>query len=71
MRTASDPTRSQPSHATLAIEHRRAAASGDRDLLWIARENLRKKRLERVDQRWVAALRARLTDQAPPARMRQ
>ena len=37
-----------------------AAASGDRDLLWIARENLRKKRLERVDQRWVAALRARL-----------
>lgn len=38
----------------------RAAASGDRDLLWIARENLRKRRLERVDAGWVAALRARL-----------
>ena len=38
----------------------RAAASGDRDLLWIAHENLRKRRLERVDAGWVAALRARL-----------
>lgn len=37
----------------------RAVASGDHDLLWIARENLRKKRLERVDAGWVAALRAR------------
>jgi hypothetical protein len=38
----------------------RAAASGDRDLRWIARENLRKRRLERLDADWVAALRARL-----------
>ena len=36
-----------------------AAASGDRDLRWIARENLRKRRLERLDSDWVAALRAR------------
>jgi hypothetical protein len=38
----------------------RAAASDDRDLRWIARENLRKRRLERLDDVWVAALRARL-----------
>jgi hypothetical protein len=38
----------------------RAARSGDRDLRWIARENLRKRRLERLDARWVSALRARL-----------
>jgi hypothetical protein len=38
----------------------RAAASDDRDLRWIARENLRKHRLERLDDAWVAALRARL-----------
>jgi len=38
----------------------RAAASGDRDLLWIAGENLRKRRLERVDKGRVAGLRARL-----------
>lgn len=38
----------------------RALASGDRDLEWIARENLRKRRLERIDATWVAALRARL-----------
>jgi hypothetical protein len=45
-----------------AFEHlvERAAASADRDLLWIARENLRKRRLERVDPGWVAALRAQL-----------
>jgi hypothetical protein len=40
------------------VEH--AAQSGDRDLRWIARENLRKRRLERLDAAWVAALRARL-----------
>ena len=34
--------------------------SGDRDLRWIARENLRKRRLERVDADWVATLLARL-----------
>jgi hypothetical protein len=38
----------------------RAVASGDRDVLWIVRENLRKRRLERVDASWAAALRARL-----------
>lgn len=38
----------------------RAAESGDRDLRWIARENLRKRRLERLDPDWVATLRARL-----------
>jgi hypothetical protein len=38
----------------------RAVASGDRDLRWIARENLRKRRLERVDPAWVAALADRL-----------
>jgi hypothetical protein len=38
----------------------RAAASGDRDLRWITRENLRKRRLERVDPDWVASLLARL-----------
>ena len=38
----------------------RAAASGDRDLRWIARENLRKRRLERLDAGRVAALIARL-----------
>jgi hypothetical protein len=38
----------------------RAAESGDRDLHWIVRENLRKRRLERLDANWVAGLRARL-----------
>ena len=33
-----------------------AARSGDRDLRWIARENLRKRRLERLDADWVATL---------------
>jgi hypothetical protein len=37
-----------------------AERSGDRDLRWIARENLRKRRLERLDADWVAGLRARL-----------
>jgi hypothetical protein len=37
-----------------------AAQSGDRDLRWMARENLRKRRLERLDADWVATLRARL-----------
>jgi hypothetical protein len=38
----------------------RAVEGGDRDLRWIARENLRKRRLERADPNWVPALRARL-----------
>jgi len=37
-----------------------ALASGDRDLRWVGRENLRKRRLERIDPEWVAALSARL-----------
>jgi hypothetical protein len=37
-----------------------AAAGGDRDLRWIARENLRKRRLERLDADCVAMLRAQL-----------
>jgi hypothetical protein len=37
-----------------------AVASGDRDLLWVARENLRKRRLERLDAESVAALRERV-----------
>jgi hypothetical protein len=37
-----------------------AARSGDRDLRWIARENLRKRRLERLDADWVATLLAQL-----------
>ena len=37
-----------------------AERSGDRDLRWIARENLRKRRLERLDAPWVPALLARL-----------
>ena len=43
----------------------RAERSGDRDLRWIARENLRKRRLERVDADWVATLRARLDGASP------
>jgi hypothetical protein len=38
----------------------RAAQSDDRDLRWIARENLRKRRLERLDSGWVTTLRSRL-----------
>jgi hypothetical protein len=38
----------------------RAAQSDDRELRWIARENQRKRRLERLDSGWVTALRSRL-----------
>jgi hypothetical protein len=38
----------------------RAASDGDRDLRWIARQNLRKRRLERLDADRVAGLLARL-----------
>lgn len=38
----------------------RVLESDDRDLRWIARENLRKKRLERMDRDWVEGARARL-----------
>jgi hypothetical protein len=38
----------------------RAAGSHDRDLAWVARENLRKRRLQRLDPDWVARLVERL-----------
>ena len=47
----------RPAFAAL-VAH--AAQSGDRDLRWIARENLRKRRLERLDADWVATLLAQL-----------
>jgi hypothetical protein len=37
-----------------------ALAGGDRDLLWVVRENLRKRRLARLDAEWLAVLRERL-----------
>jgi hypothetical protein len=40
----------------------RAATGGDRDLRWIARENLRKRRLERLDADRVAALLASVVE---------
>jgi hypothetical protein len=36
------------------------AVSGDRDLAWVARENLRKRRLQRLDPGWVVRLLERL-----------
>ena len=42
----------------------RGAASGDRDLAWVARENLRKRRLQRLDPGWVALARAPLGELA-------
>jgi hypothetical protein len=54
---AAAPEVGRPAFATLVD---RAVEGGDRDLRWIARENLRKRRLERVDPDWVAALSARL-----------
>lgn len=38
----------------------RATASDDRDLAWMARENLRKRRLERLNRGWIARLLERL-----------
>jgi hypothetical protein len=38
-------------------------ASGDPDVRWIMRENLKKKRLERLDPAWTAAMRAALDAQ--------
>jgi hypothetical protein len=35
-------------------------STGDSDMLWIMRENLRKKRLARADEEWVARCKARL-----------
>jgi hypothetical protein len=54
---AAAPEVGRPAFESLA---RRAAESGDRDLRWLVRENLRKRRLERLDPDWVTALLARL-----------
>ena len=54
---AAAPEAGRPAFEALVED---AARSGDRDLRWIARENLRKRRLERLDADWVAALRTRL-----------
>jgi hypothetical protein len=40
-------------------------ASSDPDVRWIIRENLKKKRLERLDAAWTAAMRAALSRQVP------
>jgi len=52
---AAVPQAGRPAFEALAA---RAAHSGDRDLRWIVRENLRKRRLERLDADWVEGLRA-------------
>lgn len=54
---AAAPSVGRPAFEALVEQ---ALVSGDRDLRWIARENLRKRRLERLDPEWVAGLRARL-----------
>jgi hypothetical protein len=50
----------QPGRPAFEALVERAAVDGDRDLRWIARENLRKRRLARLDPDWVATLRAEL-----------
>jgi len=54
---AAAPTVGRPAFEAMV---ERAAASGDRDLVWVARQNLRKRRLERLDAGWVQSLRDRL-----------
>jgi hypothetical protein len=54
---AAAPETARPAFEALV---ERATASGDRDLLWVARENVRKRRLERLHTNWVAALGKRL-----------
>ena len=54
---AAAPEEGRPAFEALVA---RVERSGDRDLRWIARENLRKRRLERLDAGWVETLRARL-----------
>lgn len=41
------------------------AESGDPDVQWVVRENLKKARLLRVDRRWAVALQARLAGSKP------
>ena len=54
---AAAPAIGRPAFEALVAD---ALGSGDRDVRWVARENRRKRRLERLDPDWVAALRARL-----------
>jgi hypothetical protein len=54
---AAAPDVGKPAFEQLA---ERVARSDDRDLAWVARANLRKRRLERLDPRWVARLLKRL-----------
>lgn len=54
---AAAPAIGRPAFEALADD-----AEEDRDLLWIVRENLKKKRLERADADWVTAMRDRLAN---------
>jgi hypothetical protein len=54
---AAAPEVGQPAFAELV---ERAVAREDRDLTWVVRENLRKRRLDRLDPGWVARLLERL-----------
>ncbi len=54
---AAAPQAGRPAFDALA---ERAVRSGERDLRWIVRENLRKRRLERLDAAWVQRLRGEL-----------
>src|SRR5699024_9777527 len=54
---AADPATGAPAFEALV---ERAAESGDHDLRWIARENLRKRRLQRLDPEWAVGLLAQL-----------
>jgi hypothetical protein len=38
--------------------------SADKDVRWVMRENLKKKRLERMDEAWVKASKARIGGQS-------
>ena len=54
---AAGPEVGRPAFEELAA---RAAAGDDRDLAWLVRENLRKRRLERLDPEWASRLLERL-----------
>ena len=54
---AAAPDVGKPSFEQLVEQ---VARSDDRDLAWVARANLRKRRLERLDPRWVARMLKRL-----------
>ena len=54
---AAAPEVGRPAFEALAA---RAATGGDRDLAWLVRENLRKRRLERLDPEWASKLLERL-----------